>query len=321
MNSKTRKRFVSSIILLCSVVCGAKMSAAQNILGGDPEQLKNMLTERVRQATGLDLSVGTLNYEVFTSTFVATDVEAGHNKHNYLQLGTLRIEASLAAGADGAVMLPQIEGRGGQIDLPSAWFGLVPQNPGNRPVKVGLVRFSDVNVQVSFDRGRKLKCSGAKLEISDLNIASAARGKIPPVTAKIKLSAEKLALGDLNLTDVELAGSLGKGNLTITYLRGKLLNGKVDLKGQVRLAGGKWGVVKLNGQADVRLVDDNNAKITGVIKLKGGSLMKLSLEGDLKSSVKLASRKNEDPVAPLLPLKIKIGSQTLTGSLANWQLK
>jgi hypothetical protein len=281
------------------------------------------VARRLERATGSQVRIQDLVYNLFTSTFKATGIEAGRTSNPFLKVGRVVLRSPLlrGGGARGRE-ISLVEVRDVQVTLPAAWIRRPYRRPSRRRFWVRRGEVSNASVVIELSSG-PLKLERAHLVVRDLTVPTAAAGKPPAFRGQLQLKVKRAEAGAM-ASNIIARGSLQRTRLAVKRFTARLPDGSLSLQGSVDF-GGRRGVGPFSLEGKIRLEVAGRkgpVKLQGPVRLTGPRLAKLVLKGQLRASGgKLPARGGIDG-APPLGLRIKIpGQGVLRGTLAQWRLR
>ena len=279
-----------------------------------PEELRLLMARRFTAHTGVPLSIEALQYNVFTSTISGSGVVAGPAKQPLFKVARVELRLALRGG-EGKRGLSLLKAEGVLGKLPRRrLLGRIVLRPG-RSLFVERAEIKISSLVFPGPEGVAVVLEGATLTAQGLRLP--ASGDLRRLGGKMLLTAKRLKVGDLALTDLTLEAALEEGALRILSLTGTGPGCHGEMAGHLTLNSDRLGGLELKGSAGV----GSEGALRGKIWLKGKSLGHMALSGALKGGHRIPRASGKDKAAPMLKLNVKLGSRRLTGTLRSWRIR
>lgn len=299
---------------------GKRRSAAPGKVTPPPEPLHVTVARNASRALGLPVTIDSLIYNLFSSTFEGKGIAVGRTGAPRGRLKRLDVKMAWFSGSAGG-KVSRVEARGASLTLPVAWLHKRLAFRLYRTLTVGQALLRGATVTFVEGGKRQLRLRGLSLEARGLRLP--ASGKLTSAGGRFTLRAAALDLGRLTLTDLVLSGRLAAGVLHLERLEAKLFGGTLSAEGTVSLAKNRLGKVALSGTlAGITPAGLSPGQaLAGRFTLAGPSPQKLTLAGALSGPRNPRATRGKDPTAPAVRLKLKVGGRRLSGSSKAWRLR
>lgn len=314
-------------LTICSLLLAAAAPARGQVRpapdrapASKPEELRVVVARQIQQQTGIPVRIGALRYQIFSSSFVGREIEAGPRGRPLLRLPGLRVKLALLAGGHG-VNLDSVEVKGAQLRVPASWLG---RPLGRRNVqRISVRRVAVGATLVELVGAGRAWLKGVQLSVSGLVVPVVSARKPPRLRGRFTLRARSGQAWGVELSNVAVTGVLDGARIRITAASANLLGGQLRGKGTVSLGRRGLGKVDLKGQATLQLAPASRGpQHTGKVRLRGAGRGRMLLSGHLRGGPKLRPRRGGlGKGAPRVKLKLRLGRQRLRGTLSRWRLR
>jgi hypothetical protein len=284
------------------------------------EELQDLIAQQIQRQIGVQVRIKDLVYNLFTSTFTGTGIEAGPRKAPLLRIPKIQVKVELLSesGVDRTIAKIDIVGPHATLDTTK----LEKTMGGNyQSVHIRHLRIAKGKLTLRFAAGR-LTLTGIDGYLKGFRALRWPSKGRPDLAGDLRMTVDSVSWSKQPLGKLLLTGRLNKDKL---LLESFVLNGP-DY--QARLNGtasfGRWGTllgaIQLSGTVQLNLGPQiQTAK--GKIRVEGKTPRQLKLFGTLKtSSHKLPSR-GGIKTAPSLYLRLRINNKRLRGTLKRWRLR
>lgn len=287
------------------------------------EELRVIVARRIARATGLEVTIDDLVYELFRSTFKASGISVGPSpsgKPPYLKVARVRAKVPIFKGGS-ARHVSLVRVRSPHAVIPGAVLSRLCRRRGGRPAVVARAEVKDGILSIGLGRGKRVTLRGIALRARRLRLVPA-RGKTGPlIHGHVELTADAVELPGLILGSLSLRGSLSRGKLEVERLSlGLGGGGRVELTGRTNLGCGGVGPVTMKGTVKGRLW---GREVTGKLRVTGRLVEGLRVSGELVPAAgSKLPRRGGARRAPPIRLRMRVdGGGRLQGSLRRWRIR